>query len=198
MIRHIPVALLALCLGASPAAAQSAWKPVQKVVTYAITGSSGPELYASIGENGPKLGPTRAIAHTNFTLTWTRKYVPQGNACVLTVARPKLTITTTLPKPAKPLPEPARAHWQRFIDGITAHEAVHGAYIIDMVKKIEAATTGLTVEGDPGCKKIRDEVIVHVGSLFQAQRQQGRDFDRVEMSDGGNVHRLILALVNGD
>ena len=197
MIRSIPLALLALCLGAFPAAAQSAWKPIQKVETYAISGTSGPELYASIGDNGPKLGPTRAIAHTNFTLTWTRKYEPRGDTCVLAVARPKLTITTTLPKPAKRLPEPARAHWQRFIDGITAHEAVHGDYIVDMVSKIVDATEGLTVEGEPGCRKIRDEVIGHVGSLFQAQRQKGRDFDRVEMSNGGNVHQLILALVNG-
>lgn len=53
-----------------PVAAQAQWKPVEKVETYAISGQSGLELYRSIGENGPNVGITRAIAYTNFKLTW--------------------------------------------------------------------------------------------------------------------------------
>jgi predicted secreted Zn-dependent protease len=36
-----------------------------------------------------------------------------------------------------------------------------------------------------------------LGALSNAQRQQSRDFDRAELSDGGQVHQLILDLVNG-
>jgi len=189
--------VLSACLAGWPLAAQADWKPVEKVETYAITGTTGAELYASIGQRGPKLGIVRAIAHTNFKLTWTRKYERQGDGCVLASARPKLTVITTLPKPAGKLPAAVRANWQTFIDGMTRHEAVHGKSLIELTRRIEKATVGMTVAGDPACKKIRQAVSNKVGELYQAQRQEGRDFDKVEMSKGGNVHRLILALVNG-
>jgi predicted secreted Zn-dependent protease len=36
-----------------------------------------------------------------------------------------------------------------------------------------------------------------LGELSARQRQLGRDFDRTEMSEGGNIQALILKLVNG-
>ncbi len=184
-----------LALAVSPA--RSEWQAVEQVETYAISGRSGPELYASIGERGPKLGITRAIAHTTFKLTWSRKYEPQGNSCVLAEARPKLVITYTLPKPAGDLPAPVRRNWEAFIAGVADHERVHGDFIKEMVREIEAQSVGLTVDGDPGCKKIRTELTGRLSALSLAQRQRSRDFDSVEMSNGGNIHGLILALVNG-
>ncbi|THK39393.1 DUF922 domain-containing protein [Ensifer sp. MPMI2T] len=189
--------LLAACVVALPAIARSEWQAVEKVQTYAISGETGAELYASIGERGPKLGPVRAIAHTDFKLTWTRKYEPQGDACVLSTARPKLTITYMLPRPAKALPEGARENWETFIAGVHKHERVHGDFIKDMVRQIESASVGLTVPDDPTCRKIRTELTKRLGALSLAQRQRSRDFDQVELSDGGNVHQLILKLVNG-
>jgi predicted secreted Zn-dependent protease len=53
------------------------------------------------------------------------------------------------------------------------------------------------VPDDPGCKKIRPALTVRLGELSNKQRQRGRDFDRVEMSEGGNIQQLILKLVNG-
>ena len=185
-------ALLAL-----PPAAHADWKPVEKVETYAISGQSGPELYRSIGENGPKLGIARAIAHTNFKLTWTRDYQARGGACMLASARPKLIITYTLPSPTAPLPPAVQRNWEVFIAGVSAHEKVHGATIIDMVRKIEAATVGLSVADDPKCSKIRAEMTRRLSDLSLAQRQASRDFDRVELGQGGNLQKLILALVNG-
>lgn len=190
--------LLAACLAFQPTIAHAEWQPVEKVQAYAIEGTSGAQLYGSIGERGPKVGGNvRAIAHTNFKLTWTRKYEPRDGACVLVSARPKLIITYTLPKPAKSLPDPTRKNWAIFIAGVEAHEKVHGDIIIDMVRKIEGATVGLTVPGDPGCRKIRTEMTKRLSELSQAQRRQSRDFDRTEMSNGGNIHQLILDLVNG-
>ncbi|APG88185.1 hypothetical protein SAMCCGM7_pC0989 (plasmid) [Sinorhizobium americanum CCGM7] len=197
MTRSGRLFILLACLGSLPSPANADWQAVEKVKNYAIAGQSGPELYASIGERGPKLGPTRAIAHTSFKLTWSRKYEPQGDACVLVSALPKLAITYTLPKPAKPLPAGTREHWEAFIDGVHRHEMVHGDFIKDMVKKIEAATVGLTVPADPHCRKIKTEMTKRLGALSNAQRQQSQDFDRAELSDGGKVHQLILNLVNG-
>ena len=172
------------------------WQAVERVEPYAVQGATGLEIYQSIGERGPKLGVARVIAHTGFKLTWTRKYERQGNACVITVNRPKLIITYTLPKLKSKLSEPLKSRWDTFIAGVTAHEKVHGDFIKDMVKEIEAISVGMTVENDPNCQKIRPQLQTRLGELSNAQRIRSRDFDQVELSEGGNVHRLILQLVD--
>ena len=194
----VRLGLLAVCLLWSPAMARAEWQAVEKVEPYAITGKSGAELYASIGDKGPKVGGmVRAIAHTNFKLTWTRKYEKQGDGCTLVSARPKLIITYTLPKPTEQLPAEAQKNWDTFIAGVRSHEVVHGDMIKDMVKAIEAATVGLSVPSDPNCQKIKIEMTKRLSELSLAQRQRSRDFDRTELSQGGNIHQMILTLVNG-
>lgn len=178
--------------------AHAEWQAVEKTRTYAISGQTGAELYASIGERGPKVGGlVRAIAHTDFKLTWTRKYEPQGGGCTLVTAKPKLIITYTLPKPSKPLDGAMAQNWETFIAAVRRHELVHGDFIKDLVKAIEATSVGLSVDADPNCRKIRTELTRRLGELSVAQRQRSRDFDRVELSSGGNIHQLILNLVNG-
>ncbi len=182
----------------SPMAARAEWQAIETVETYAISGMSGAELYASIGERGPEArGGVRAIAHTNFKLTWSRKYEPKGGGCTLVSARPRLVITYTLPKPAQRLPDAVGRNWATFIDGVRKHERVHGEMIIDMVKAIEATSVGLSVPNDPDCRKIRVELTKRLSELSLAQRQRSRDFDRVELGEGGNIRQLVLGLVNG-
>ncbi|CDZ45846.1 DUF922 domain-containing Zn-dependent protease [Neorhizobium galegae] len=194
--------LAALCLGMVPmeASAQSQWQPVEQVQAYPITGDSGVDLYASIGQLGPKIGKeVRAIAHTNFKLTWTRDYQPQPDgACTLVSARPKLVITYTLPKPASALAPDLKKKWDVFIAGVYKHELVHGVIITDMVKEIERVSVGLSVANDPQCTKIRTELTAKLGEISRAQQKRSSDYDRMEMSEGGNVHQLILQLVNGN
>jgi predicted secreted Zn-dependent protease len=180
-----------------PAAARADGPFAEKVSTYPIDGGTGVELYLSIGERGPKVGPARAIAHTTFDLKWSRKYEPRGNACVLASARPWLTITYTVPKPSRKLPPAVQARWDTFAAGVLAHEKVHGASIKAMVREIEGFSVGFRAENDPGCKKIRVELTKRLAAASEAQRKEGRDFDREEFRDGGNMRRLILALVNG-
>lgn len=193
--------LAALCLGMVPseASAQNQWQPVEQVQAYPITGDSGVDLYASIGQRGPKIGKeVRAIAHTNFKLTWTRDYRPQPDgACTLVSARPKLIITYTLPKPASALAPDLKKKWDVFIAGVYKHELVHGVIITDMVKEIERVSVGLSVAGDPHCTKIRTELTAKLGEISKAQQKRSSDYDRMEMSEGGNVHQLILQFVNG-
>jgi predicted secreted Zn-dependent protease len=197
----IPIRFLSLlvgCVALSPNVAQADWQAVENIQAYSVAGKTGAELYASIGERGPKVGNSgRAIAFTNFKLTWTRKYEPRGNACVLAVARPKLVITYVLPKPAERLPPPIARTWDTFISGVRQHELVHGDLIKDMVKKIETVSVGLSVANDPKCQKIRTELTARLGELSRAQRQQSRDFDQAELNSGGNIHQLVLALING-
>ncbi|MBZ9807364.1 MULTISPECIES: DUF922 domain-containing Zn-dependent protease [unclassified Mesorhizobium] len=182
-----------------PLAAHAQWKPVETIEPYAISGRTGQELYRSIGENGPLIrgAKTRTIAYTNFKLTWTRDYQNKDGDCVLASARPKLIITYALPKPSGSLPPAVQKSWDSFIAGVTAHEKVHGADIIAMVRKIEAATVGLSVADDPKCAKIRTEMTRRLSGLSQAQRQASRDFDRVEFGNGGNLQKLVFDLVTG-
>ena len=181
------------------ALAQAPWQPIEQVQSYSITGDSGVDLYASIGERGPKIGKeVRAIAHTNFKLTWTRKYEPQPNGdCILVSAKPKLIISYVLPKPASTLSPELKRKWDIFIAGVRRHEDVHGVMITDMVKEIERVSVGLTAANDPKCAKIRTDLTAKLGEISKAQRKRSSDFDKVEMSEGGNVHQLILNLVNG-
>lgn len=192
------LALALALLPASPAILAAAeLRPIEKIETYPVSGSTGAELYASIGENGPELGSVRTVAHTSFRLTWKRDYQNRGGDCVLATAVPTLVITTVLPKARGTLKGPVKDSWQTFVDGVAAHERVHARYIVDMVGEIEKATVGLAVADDPQCQKIRRQMQPVLGEISRAERQKQRDFDRTEFSDGGNVHQLILQLVNG-
>ncbi|WP_246755080.1 MULTISPECIES: DUF922 domain-containing Zn-dependent protease [Rhizobium] len=188
---------MAVCVAFCPVAAHADWQPVEIIKTYAIAGTSGAKLYDSIGERGPLLGPkARAIAHTDFKLTWTRKYEPQPDgACTITVNIPKVIITYTLPKPTAQLPASTRKSWQKFIAGVEAHERVHGGFIKDMVKEIETMSVGFSVPDDPKCSRIRVELTKRLGEISKKERQRNVDFDKVEFSDGGNLQQLVLKLV---
>ncbi|WP_137135046.1 DUF922 domain-containing protein [Rhizobium sp. FKY42] len=181
-------------LGAQATAAD--WQAVEQIKTYAISGKTGIDLYRSIGEKGPQAG-VQAIAHTSFKLTWTRKYEVQGTACAITVAIPKLVITYTMPKPANPLPPDVAQNWARFIAGVEKHERVHGGFTKELVQQIQDFSLGLRVENDPECKRIREVLTKRLGELSKAERAKNAEFDRIELSDGGAVHQLILAFVNG-
>jgi len=195
-MRNILVVLILVTGGACYSGAAGAWEAIKRIETYPVSGQTALELYRSIGERGPKAGVTRAIAVTTFKLTWTRDYQVRDGACVLASAKPKLIITTTLPKPSGKLQGSLGARWKVFLDGIVRHESVHANMITDLVKAIEADTIGLSVADDPNCKKIRAEMAGRLSALSQAQRAKSRDFDRIEMSDGGTVYRLIIAFVN--
>ena len=172
------------------------WRPVEQVKTYAIRGTTGIDLYRSSGERGPAAG-VQAIAHTSFKLTWTRDYRPQPDgACVLAVAKPKLVITYTLPRAPSGLPPVVKEKWQRFIAGVEKHERVHGRQIVDMVRGIEAFSRGLAAADDPECRKVRQKLQARLKQFSDERVRQSRAFDKVELTEGGAVHQLILALVN--
>ncbi|HTV70561.1 MAG TPA: DUF922 domain-containing protein [Rhizobiaceae bacterium] len=179
------------------AAAAAEWEATEIVKPYAVSGTTGIELYESIGQRGPKSGERRTIAHTTFDLKWRRNYEPQADgSCKLVSATPFLTITYTWPKGPANLTEPTRSRWNTFVEGIQKHERVHGDIIKQLVDRILATTVGVTVENDSNCKKIRDVIQAPLKAASDAHLTASRDFDKVEMGDGGNVHRLILGLVN--
>ncbi|MDP2149376.1 MAG: DUF922 domain-containing protein [Parvibaculum sp.] len=191
----LPAVLLAACVISPPA---SAWEAVEQVVTYPVNGQTGFELYKSVGENGPVIsGDRRTIAHTTFKLTWRRDYQERDGGCVIASNIPQLIITYTLPKPRGGLPPGLATSWKRFYEGLAAHERVHGQHIIEMVQAIQDVSVGLSAPDDPGCEKVRAELQTHLKRLSDEQRARGREFDRIEMGNGGAVQSLVLGLVNG-
>ena len=173
------------------------WQPLEQVKTYSVRGTTGIDLYRSIGDRGPAAGVGQAVAITGFKLTWTRDYRPQPDgSCILAVAKPKLVITYTLPKAPSGLPPVVATKWKRFIEGVEKHERVHGVQIIDMVRDIEAFSRGLTAESDPKCQKVRQKLQARLKEFSDERVRLSREFDAVELTEGGAVHQLILALVN--
>ncbi|MGJ8573095.1 MAG: DUF922 domain-containing Zn-dependent protease [Hoeflea sp.] len=199
VIRHLVSSAIVVAACIALAHPALAWKAAEQVTTYPVSGRSGAELYQSIGENGPVIGgERRAIAHTTFKLTWRRDYRERADgSCVIAANVPRLIITYTLPKPREGLPQGVASSWKRFYDGLAAHERVHGQYIIDMVEAIEGVSVGLSASDDPGCHKVRAELQSHLKRLSDQQRARGREFDRVEMGEGGNVQGLVLELLKG-
>ena len=196
-MKPLPV-LLILAGSFLPLAAHAGWKAVERVDPYAISGTTGIGLYRSIGQNGPKIGKRRTIAYTDFTLAWKRDY-RQGKdgSCRLASAQPQLIIIYKLPRPDADLPPQTRRLWDDFIEGIRAHERKHGAMIVAMVKKLQAASVGLMVADDPGCTRIRQALVAPFRAISNERVAKSRAFDREEMRSGGDVHKLVLALVNG-
>lgn len=173
------------------------WKPTVENKTYSIRGTNGFDLYQSIGDRGPEVG-VQAIAYTTFKLTWRRDYQPQPDgSCILKTAKPNLRLIYMLPKPSSKLAPDVASSWAKFVSGIDKHEKVHGQHIIEMVEQIQAYSEGLRAENDPKCQRVREVLQKRLGELSNEQRARGRAFDQEEHSPGGNVHQLILALVNG-
>lgn len=180
-----------------PAHAAS-FHPTHHTLTYPVAGATGIALYRSIGARGPEVGGQRTIAHTRFDLTWTRDYRPQADgSCVLAVAVPHLTITTTVPEGPAELPPAVKASWARFSDGIRAHERVHARAIAAMVERIAAFSTGLSAPADPGCRKVRTKLQGFLAETIAAHKAASQAFDKEDWSDGGHMKALVLDLVNG-
>ncbi len=177
--------------------AQAEWRAQEVEKTYAITGTTGAALYESIGKRGPRIrgGDSSAIAYTTFKLLWNRDYRRDGNSCVLAAARPFLTITYTLPKPARKLPAALAARWRVFIDGIRAHEKQHGKMIRALTRNLEDVTVGFRQKNDPGCKTIRKTIMTPIRAAYDRHKARSRAFEREEMAQGGPVHKLIIRLV---
>ena len=184
-----------LILSLSKGAHARDWQATVNITHYPVDGGTGFELYQSIGENGPQVSLRRAIALTEYELLWGRDYTPVGTACRITRAQPFVTITYTLPKPRGRLTGATAAKWAAFSDGIWVHEQVHGDYVRAMVDDIVGETLGLTIDADPDCRKTRAEVQRRVILAHQRYKAKNRAFEASEMAPGGNVHQLILGLV---
>ncbi|MEM1375894.1 MAG: DUF922 domain-containing protein [Pseudomonadota bacterium] len=196
MIKRFAAAFLVFASLVAPA---HAWEPKERVEAYAIAGTTPRALYRSIGERGPKTSVgNRAIAVTEWKLLWRRDYQKRGDGCELASALPFLTITYKLPRPAEKLSGQTARRWKTFANGIRVHEEGHGVLLQAMTDTIIRETVGLkTLVDDGNCNALRAQVLDRVKVAFDDYRRNSADFDRIEMAPGGNVHKLVLGLLNG-
>lgn len=197
------LALAFALVAASPLAAEEpgGWKPTEKIERYAISGQSELDLYKSIGDKGPMVrgGKVRAIAYTDFKLTWTRRYENDASGgCRIAENTPNITIIYRFPKPAGKLSPSVKANWNTFEAGIETHERQHGQFIMQMVRRMVAETSTLSAANDPSCKKVRTELTRRMGAAFKEKSGKDAAFDKAEMGDGGTVRRLVMTFVYGD
>ena len=63
-----------------------------------------------------------------------------------------------------------------------------------MAQEIYDTTLGFRQKNDPNCKKIRSGIQAPLRPPSRATRPQ-QQFEQAEMASGGNIHQLILELV---
>lgn len=188
------VALGCLCfvLGAASAAE----RVTIKTKYYAVSGSSGLQLYASMVKRGPKQGFTsRAIAQTAYTVNWNAEVKPSGGGCRVVSAVPQLSITYTYPKPAGPVSPALQKRWSRFMVGVRKHEEKHGRLAREMVDVAVRSVRGLKMANDPSCRKLRADIKRRARAIYDNYEARQEKFDAIEHKDGSNIDRLIGALV---
>lgn len=175
------------------------WKAEEVIEYYPVKGSTAPELYRSIGENGPKVNEKRAMALTSYVLRWKREFAQENNRCVIKSAIPLLKITYTIPKfsgkNGQKLSPELNARWNAFTNALYQHELEHGAIIKNMVEELTQESLQLKTADDPQCKRMRKVLADLVNEYVARQRKEGQNFDRAEMARGGPIEREIYKLM---
>lgn len=175
-----------------PASAQE--MPAIQQKTYSVSGSTGMELYQSIGQNGPNGGGH--VAQTSFKLTWKRLFDERGGDCYLVHAKPQLTMTQTYPRPSGKLSADMRRRWDKFIAETRVHEETHARMITEMVRSTEASLQGMMEQDDRSCAKVKKSVAARIDEGYQAHRARSRAFDKTELGFGGRMFVVLENLVN--
>ncbi|MEO5760399.1 MAG: DUF922 domain-containing protein [Mesorhizobium sp.] len=185
-------------IGASSGLASVACADVTVIVktrTYAITGTSGEALVASMNRHGPHHGfLTSAIALTGYTKDWDLDLVQAKGTCRIKRARGTLNLTYTYPRLTSALSPVLDKHWKRFFAGVRAHEQTHGAIAKQMMKAAEKSLKGLAFQADAQCIKTRREARRRADAIYDEYEARQNAFDAREHRDGGHVERLVGAL----
>jgi predicted secreted Zn-dependent protease len=190
--RTIPA--LSVCLAVAVTAASAQSQPPIAESTYAVSGTTGLELYTSISKNGPNGGGH--VAQTKFKLTWKRLFDERGGSCYLVHAKPQLSINQTYPKPKNRLSADMQRRWDKFMRAAREHEHTHARMVAEMVRTTEAALAGSFEANDRTCAKVKKSVAAKIDQGYQAHRERSRAFDKQELSFGGRMLVVLEDLVN--
>lgn len=195
-MRKAVLALLApaaLLLSAGGTLADSAISV--KTTFYNVSGASGLDLIKAMDRKGPRHGfMARAIAQTSYTVGWEFTWERENKTCRLAEAQGTLDMTYTYPRIANSVSPDLKRRWNRFMVGVRKHEEQHGAMAKEMVRAAERSVKGLSVAGDPKCRRAQAEAKRRIGATYSKYEARQIAFDSREHKGGGNVEKLLLAL----
>lgn len=170
---------------------------VQKTY-YKISGRTGAALLEAMDRSGPKHGfLTRAIAQTRYSVTWKIDWLQSGDTCKVRAAKAGLDIKYMYPRIAGGVPAGLEKRWTRFFAGVRKHEEVHGRIAREMAAAAEKVVLGFSAGNDRSCTRSKREVKRRVEEVYARYEARQLAFDEAEHRDGGNVQRLVSALVGG-
>jgi len=171
-------------------------KVVEKVDYYNITGDSGDALMAAMDREGPRHGfLARAIAQTRYSLAWDLEWKGVDNRCVLKQADVTLSVHYRFPRVTGKVPSAVKRKWATFMKGVNKHERMHGRIAREMADAAYKAAMKLTVEGDPNCRRAKQELSKVVHEIYNRYEERQQQFDAVEHQPGGTVDRLVTSLM---
>lgn len=192
--------VLTICLCAFGLAPTAHARPKVSVKTkyYNVRGKSGAEVLRQINRKGPRHGfLVRAIAQTSYTLSYSYDTVKTSKGCRTKNVVVKMDIVYTYPKLRGNVSRDLNRRWSRFYRGVKVHEQVHGKLAQQMAAAAEKSLKATRASGKRGCRKIKTIASRKVDKVFKAYERKQIAFDKKEHRDGGNVERLVIALVRG-
>lgn len=185
-----------LCALAVATTASARPKVIVKTKYYEVRGKTGVDVMRQINKKGPRHGfLVRAIAQTQYTLSYGFESQQTAKDCRITKAEVKMDITYVYPKLVGNVPRSLKTRWKRFLRGVEKHEQVHGKLASDMAAATEKALLATRVKGKRGCRKIKRVVKRNVDAVFQKYEHKQVRFDQKEHRKNGNVDRLVTALI---
>ncbi len=196
VLRVFAIIAALLCAFAGATAALAKPKIAIETKYYEVTGKTGDEVLRAINRKGPRHGfLVRAIAQTQYTLSYGYEMVQTSKGCSIERAEVKLEIVYVYPKLAGNSSRNLSARWKRFMTGVRKHEEVHGKLAEQMAAATEKALMSTYVSGKRGCDRIRSVAKRNADRVFKQYEREQIAFDKNEHRDNGNVDKLVLALV---
>lgn len=167
-----------------------------KTKYYDVRGKTGAEVLRQINRKGPRHGfLVRAIAQTQYSLSYGFESVQTAKDCRITKVEVKMDIVYVYPKLKGKVSKNLNRRWKRFLGGVRVHEEVHGKLAKQMAAAVDKTLHSTRVKGKRGCRKIKRIAERNVSRVYKKYERQQVAFDKKEHRDGGNVERLVTALI---
>lgn len=196
MLRFLAVLAAFLCALSVAATVHARPKVTVKTKHYDVRGKTGAEVLRQINRKGPRHGfLVRAIAQTQYTLSYGFETVQSAKDCRIRKVRVKMDIVYVYPRLKGKVSKNLNRRWKRFLNGVRVHEEVHGKLAKQMAAATEKTLLATRVKGKRGCRKIKRVAKRNADKVFKKYERMQVTFDKKEHRDKGNVERLVVALV---
>ncbi|WP_210209456.1 DUF922 domain-containing protein [Notoacmeibacter ruber] len=164
---------------------------------YTAKGQTGKEVARHMARRGPRSGfLARAIAQTWYSPKIDGDLVLRDGVCRARDPAVKLHIRYTYPRLGPEAGPRLQKRWSAFMKGVVKHESQHAALARQMATRMDELLTGfaMRVEGR-SCRAAQRELSRRLDAIWKAYDLRQNTFDRAEHRRGGEVDKLLRALV---